>query len=240
MQKRLLRWELIGFAFTGAVGTLLHFVYEWTGGNPLIAAFCAVNESTWEHMKLLFVPFFLFTMVQFIVFAEPLRSFFAAKAASILLGLLAIPVLFYSLGGMFRQNAGLGEHRHFLSRGRAALPYELPSAHARRAARRRVAARRLSPAVGAGLRVRVLHLPPHPPPALAGPDEWALRARRGKGRGITLIIWCARRAAAAAAALLAIVLFFLSALLRQQRRADDACAVAERTELDARVTHGIA
>ena len=50
MQKRLLRWELIGFAFTGAVGTLLHFVYEWTGGNPLIAAFCAVNESTWEHM----------------------------------------------------------------------------------------------------------------------------------------------------------------------------------------------
>jgi|GEM_PF-198299 len=101
MQKRLLRWELIGFAFTVAVGTLLHFVYEWTGGNPLIAAFCAVNESTWEHMKLLFVPFFLFTMVEFIVFAEPLRSFFAAKAASILLGLLAIPVLFYSLGGMF-------------------------------------------------------------------------------------------------------------------------------------------
>ena len=101
MQKRLLRWELIGFAFTGAVGTLLHFVYEWTGGNPLIAAFCAVNESTWEHMKLLFVPFFLFTMVEFIVFAEPLRSCFAAKAASILLGLLTIPVLFYSLGGMF-------------------------------------------------------------------------------------------------------------------------------------------
>ena len=115
MQKRLLRWELIGFAFTGAVGTLLHFVYEWTGGDPLIAAFCAVNESTWEHMKLLFVPFFLFTMVEFIVFAEPLRSFFAAKAASILLGLLAIPVLFYmsfrlltrgALRGGARQLAG--------------------------------------------------------------------------------------------------------------------------------------
>ena len=50
MQKRLLRWELIGFAFTGAVGTLLHFVYEWAGGDPLIAAFCAVNESTWEQL----------------------------------------------------------------------------------------------------------------------------------------------------------------------------------------------
>ena len=63
MQKRLLRWELIGFAFTGAVGTLLHFVYEWTGGNPLIAAFCAVNESTWEHMKLLAVPWLVWTVV---------------------------------------------------------------------------------------------------------------------------------------------------------------------------------
>ncbi len=101
MQKRLLRWELLGFVFVGAVGTLLHFVYEWAGYSPLAAAFCAVNESTWEHMKLLFVPFFLFTMIQFIVFAEPLRGFFAAKAASILLGLLTIPALFYTLTGMF-------------------------------------------------------------------------------------------------------------------------------------------
>ena len=94
-------WEIIGLFWTLAAGNLLHFVYDWTGSSVAAALFSAVNESTWEHMKLLFVPFFLFTMVQFIVFAEPLRSFFAAKAASILLGLLAIPVIFYSLGGMF-------------------------------------------------------------------------------------------------------------------------------------------
>ena len=101
MQKRLLRWELAGFAFVSAVGTLLHFVYEWAGHSPLAAAFSAVNESTWEHMKLLFVPFFLFTMVQFVTFAESLRNFFAAKAAALLLGLVSTPVLFYTLGGMF-------------------------------------------------------------------------------------------------------------------------------------------
>ena len=94
-------WEVLGLIFVLAAGNLLHFVYDWSGQSPVVGALAAVNESTWEHMKLLFVPFFLFTMVQFIVFAEPLRSFFAAKAASILLGLLAIPVLFYSLGGMF-------------------------------------------------------------------------------------------------------------------------------------------
>ena len=29
-----------------------------------MGAFCAVNESTWEHMKLLFFPALLFTMIQ--------------------------------------------------------------------------------------------------------------------------------------------------------------------------------
>lgn len=101
MRKRVLRSEWLGFLFVALAGTVLHFVYDWTGGSPLAAAFSAVNESTWEHMKLLFVPFFLFTMVQFVFFAEPLRNFLAAKTAALLLGLLAIPTLFYTLGGMF-------------------------------------------------------------------------------------------------------------------------------------------
>lgn len=101
MQKKLLRWELMGFLFVGAVGSLLHFFFSWTGNAPLAAAFSAVNESTWEHMKLLFVPFFLFTMVQFIVFADPLRNFFAVKSLTLLLGLLSIPALFYTYNGMF-------------------------------------------------------------------------------------------------------------------------------------------
>lgn len=101
MRKKLLHSEWLGFLFVGALGTLLHFVYDWTGGSPLVAAFSAVNESTWEHMKLLFVPFFVFTMVQFVFFAEPLRDFLAVKAAALLAGLLAIPALFYTLSGMF-------------------------------------------------------------------------------------------------------------------------------------------
>ena len=58
MKKRLLLWETAGFLFTAAVGALLHFTYDWSGGTVLAAAFSAVNESTWEHMKLLFFPVF--------------------------------------------------------------------------------------------------------------------------------------------------------------------------------------
>ena len=98
MQKRLLRWELIGFAFTGAVGTLLHFVYEWTGGDPLIAAFCAVNESTWEHMKLLAVPWILWTAVTILI--ERRADCAAPRAAGLLTGLILIPALFYTYTGI--------------------------------------------------------------------------------------------------------------------------------------------
>lgn len=99
MRKRLMRWEIAGFLFVSAVGTLLHFAYHWSGQSVIAAAFAAVNESTWEHMKILFVPYFVFTMVQFTAFAEPFRSFFACKAMGVLAGLVTIPLLFYTITG---------------------------------------------------------------------------------------------------------------------------------------------
>ena len=105
MQKRLLRWELIGFAFTGAVGTLLHFVYEWTGGNPLIAAFCAVNESTWEHMKLLAVPWLVWTVVTIAV--NRCAASALPRAIGLLAGLAAIPALFYTYTGILGKSVGV-------------------------------------------------------------------------------------------------------------------------------------
>ncbi len=101
VRKNLRLWEGIGFLVVCAVGTLLQFLYRWTGENTLVAAFAGVNESTWEHMKLLFVPYFVFTMLEFPVFAEPFRNFFAAKATAGLAGILLIPVLYYSANGMF-------------------------------------------------------------------------------------------------------------------------------------------
>lgn len=101
VRKSLRHWEIIGFLTVCAVGTLLHYVFHWSGDNTLVAAFAGVNESTWEHMKLLFIPYFVFTMLEFTVFAEPFRNFFAAKAAAGLVGLLLIPVLHYTIAGMF-------------------------------------------------------------------------------------------------------------------------------------------
>ena len=99
MRKNLLRWEIVGALFGCLVGTLLQFLHRWSGDNAVVAAFSGVNESTWEHMKIFFVPYFIFTVVQFVVFAEPFRNFFACKGLSAAAGLLLIPVLFYTISG---------------------------------------------------------------------------------------------------------------------------------------------
>ena len=104
MRRHLFFWELAGFLVTGVLGTLLHFVYEWSGENVFAAAFSAVNESTWEHMKLLFFPMFFFSVVQVCVMGRNYPNFLAVRAVSTLTGLLLIPTLFYTYTGIW------GEH----------------------------------------------------------------------------------------------------------------------------------
>lgn len=100
MKRRLFFWEAIGFLLTGAAGVLLHFVYEWSGGSVLAAAFSGVNESTWEHMKLLFVPLFLFSVVQVCLLGRNYPNLPAVRALSALTGLALIPILFYTYTGI--------------------------------------------------------------------------------------------------------------------------------------------
>ena len=91
-------WQLWGFAVTAIGGTLLHFAYEWTNGSLLAAPFSGVNESTWEHMKLLYFPMLLFSVLQSIFFREDKR-YWCIKLRGTLLGLFGIPALFYTYNG---------------------------------------------------------------------------------------------------------------------------------------------
>lgn len=95
------RLQLIGFLFTSLGGSLLHFVYDWTNQSLLAAPFSAVNESTWEHMKLLFFPMFVFALVENRFSAAKRDDFWCVKLAGIVTGLTMIPVLFYTGSGVF-------------------------------------------------------------------------------------------------------------------------------------------
>ena len=99
MKRSIGLWELVGFGVTALGGTVLHFLYEWLGNAAWIAPFSGVNESTWEHMKLLFWPMLIFAAVQSFFFRDR-EEFWCVKLRGIILGLVLIPVLFYSYNGV--------------------------------------------------------------------------------------------------------------------------------------------
>ena len=53
--------------FVVALGVLLHFAYEWSGDMVVFASISAVNESIWEHMKLLFSAVVMYGIIDFII-----------------------------------------------------------------------------------------------------------------------------------------------------------------------------
>ncbi len=100
MKKNISTWQFAGFIFVSAFGTLLHFLYDLTD-SAAAALFSGVNESTWEHMKLLFFPMLLFAIIQGFFIGKEYEGFWCIKLKGTLLGLILIPVLFYTLNGIF-------------------------------------------------------------------------------------------------------------------------------------------
>lgn len=100
-------WEIIGLLLTIAAGNLLHFVYNWSGKNDIVAAFANTNESTWEHMKLLAVPWIVWSIIEWLALRGGKNSALAARTVGLLVGLLAIPTLFYTYQGITGTNSSL-------------------------------------------------------------------------------------------------------------------------------------
>ena len=95
-------WWCVGGVLTVAIlGTLLHFLYDWTGESGVAKPFSAIDESTWQHMKIMYFPMLLFGAVEWWFFREEYPCFFAVKLVGIVVGLLLIPILFYTYNGAF-------------------------------------------------------------------------------------------------------------------------------------------
>lgn len=116
-------WQLMGFAVTSLGGTILHFLYEWLGESVWIAPLSGVNESTWEHMKLLFWPMLIFAVAQSFFFRDR-KGFWCVKLRGILLGLVLIPVIFYTYNGVIGQSPDWINIAIFFISAAAAYIYE--------------------------------------------------------------------------------------------------------------------
>ena len=94
------KYNILAFIFIGALGAISHFVYEWTGENTIVGYFFAVNESTWEHLKLLFFPTLLYTAIEYFFVKEKYENYLISVTISLIIGMLSIVVLFYTYSGV--------------------------------------------------------------------------------------------------------------------------------------------
>lgn len=95
MYKHINKYILAGIIFTLVCGTLLHFVYHWSGENSIVGLFSPVNESVWEHLKLLYFPMTIWVFVGYFKYGRKNRNYVFASLSGLIAGLIAIPVIFY-------------------------------------------------------------------------------------------------------------------------------------------------
>lgn len=85
------------------LGTLAHFLYEISGHNKFIALFAAVNESTWEHIKIALTPSLLWGLYDGFVYGTN-PNYFPAKTLSLLTLIIVIPTVFYTFKTIFKKS----------------------------------------------------------------------------------------------------------------------------------------
>lgn len=94
--KHLKQYTIIGAVFVLIMGTFSHFLYDWSGKTPIVGFFTPVNESIWEHMKLLFFPMFLYSFIMILKFRRKYPCIVSALCFGILMGALLIPLFYYT------------------------------------------------------------------------------------------------------------------------------------------------
>ena len=101
MKKSIVFWQVMGFIFVSVVGTIMHFVYDWSSHNVAVGMVSAINESIWEHIKLLYFPMLVFTLIENKFLKYEYKNFWISKAVGFLIGILLIPALYYTYTGAF-------------------------------------------------------------------------------------------------------------------------------------------
>jgi uncharacterized membrane protein len=94
--KKVLALVIAGTLFIIFLGTALHFTFDFSGKNPIVGTFSAVNESVWEHLKLPFWPSLLWMLIEMYPLRKVVGNFFTSKTIGTIVMIAIIPIVFYS------------------------------------------------------------------------------------------------------------------------------------------------
>lgn len=104
MTTNLKKVFFIGFFLSVCVGFFWHFIYELSNYSRVVGLFSPINESPWEHLKLLFFPFLIFTIILHYITKRNSKNTIFANFVSVAIGMILIIALYYTIHGAFGTN----------------------------------------------------------------------------------------------------------------------------------------
>ena len=106
-KEQIRKYQIFSVILTFILGTLLHFTYKWSGEDKIVAIFSAVNESTWEHLKLLYFPMLISTIIGYLFIGKQIPNFLCSKIIGILVAIGFTIVFFYTYAGVLGKNVAI-------------------------------------------------------------------------------------------------------------------------------------
>lgn len=99
-KKSIFKYELFSTFFIIILGILLHFTYNWSNNNLFVGSFSSVNESTWEHLKLIFFPTLITIIGRFFYNKNNYEKYLSSKVKGLIFSLIFTVVFFYTYTGI--------------------------------------------------------------------------------------------------------------------------------------------
>lgn len=94
---------IINTIILGAIACLLHYSYDFSGKKLFVGVLNPVNESIWEHLKLMFFPFLLWWLVMYYIKNErcdaSLSTWIVSAEISLVIAPLSVALLYYTYTG---------------------------------------------------------------------------------------------------------------------------------------------
>lgn len=91
--------NIIRYLFVALLGVFLHFAYELSDKNPIVGLFANINESVWEHLKLVFFPMLVLTLWDMFTNQRNNLCFLPARTLGTLSGMTFIVIAYYTVTG---------------------------------------------------------------------------------------------------------------------------------------------
>lgn len=98
--------KFIGVIVIFLLTILYHFLYDWLP-NPVFSVFFPVNESIWEHMKLLYSGIFTWGVIEYFILRKKgisYRNFFSTLFLEMVTSIMIYLIMYLPLYNVFGEN----------------------------------------------------------------------------------------------------------------------------------------